>query len=365
MKLECKKDVLRDALTLAERLTGRNLSLPVLSGVLLEVMGEILVIRATNLDVGVEIKIPVKVEKEGQVVIKGGTLISLLNNLKEDKIKLELVNENILVSSVYHTILVKALPVGDFPSLPIQPESEDVEISAETLVGGLKSVFFSSATSSIKPEINSVYLYSEENQLFFVATDSFRLSERKIIMPSLKSDLEMIIPAKNVAEIIRLFENVGDKVVLNYNKNQLAITSSNFYFISRLIDGVYPDYRQIVPKEAKTEVILTRDDLLANLKLVNVFANKLNQIDCKVQPNNKNVEIVSQNSEVGESAARLGAEITGEPIEMSFNVRYLLEMFQSLSDQEVIIKFNGKTKPVLFRGVADPSFSYLVMPMNR
>lgn len=365
MKLVCKKNDLREALGLAERLTGRNLSLPILAGVLLEAEGEIVVIRATNLEVGVEIKLPAKVEKEGQVVLKGGTLISLLSNLKEDKITLELVNENILVSSVNHTTLVKALPIGDFPSLPVKPDSNDIEISAEILVNGLKSVFFSAASSSIKPEINSVYLYTDDNHLVFVATDSFRLSEKKIKMPALAANWEMIIPARNVAEIIHLFETVKDTVVLNYNKNQLTITSNNFYFISRLIDGVYPDYRQIMPKDAKTEVILNREEFIADLKLVNIFANKLNQIDFKVQAGEKKVEIVSQNAEVGESATHIGAEIKGEPIEMIFNVRYLLEMFQSLSDGEVMIKFNGKTKPVLFRGAADTTFSYLVMPMNR
>ncbi len=365
MKLECLKNGLRDNLSLAERLTGKNLSLPVLSSVFLETGKNNLLVRATNLEVGVEFKIPAKVDKSGQVALRGPVLISLLNNLKEDKVTLELINDNVLVSTDYQTTLVKAVPGSDFPSLPSKPETESLNLPTSILTTGLRSVFFASATSSIKPEINSVYVYSDDNHLIFVATDSFRLAEKKMTIPEFDASLEMIIPARNVGEIIRILESTKEQIELNYNKNQLTITGDNFYFISRLIDGVFPDYRQIMPSSAKTEVIVSREEFGETLKLANIFANKLNQIDCKIVPESKVLEIISQNADVGESQVKIGAEITGEAVEMSFNVRYLLEMFQSLTDDQIIIKFNGKNKPVLFHGATDQSFSYLVMPMNR
>lgn len=365
MILECSRDRLRAALSQVERLTGKNLSLPVLANVLLEAADKHIRLRATNLDIGAEIKIPAQIEKPGRVVIRGATMISLLHSLsREEKVKLELVNDNVLISSIHHTTLLKCFPAGDYPTLPSAPREKTLFLPANLFISGLRSVFFAAATSAVKPEINSVYLYTDNLNLIFVATDSFRLAEKKISLPEAEP-LELIIPARNAAEIIRMFEGTEEKLQLNFNKNQLSITGDDVYLISRLIDGVFPDYRQIMPTEAKTEVIINRNDLVENLKLANVFANKLNQIDFKVQAEDKHIEVVSQNSEIGENASRFGVTTSGEAVEMSFNVRFLLELFQFLLATEISIKFNGKNKPALFAGVGDPSFRYLVMPMHR
>ncbi len=368
MKVECLKEKLKGAVAQAERLTGKNLSLPILSNVLIEAKDKTLFIRATNLEVGVEIKVPAKVDQEGVVAVNGGTLVAFLNNLtREEKVKLDLVNDNIQISSTKHTTLLKGYPVADFPSLPaVSDHGGLLKINSQFLINGLKSVFFSAASSAIKPEINSVYLYQNENDLILVATDSFRLAERKLIgLGKSEKSVELIIPAKNALEILRLFENANEEIVFVFNKNQLTITDDNLYFISRLIDGVYPDYRQIMPASHKTEVVISRTELIDALKLANIFANKLNQVDCRLVPNEKLFEITAKNADVGENVVTIDGVFTGDMVEMSFNVRYLLEALAILGTEQISLKFNGANKPVLLTGVGDSTYAYLVMPMHR
>ena len=181
MRIEIKKDLLKQVVGQAERVTSKNLTLPILNSILLETEENRLTIKATNLEIGLEIEIPVKVEKSGQVAVSAQLLGNFLNNIsQEEKINLKEDNGNLIIQTQSSETTIKCQSTEDFPIIPRVTDGGVIEIEANDFVSGLKSVLFSASLSDIKPEISSVYLYTDNDKIIFVSTDSFRLAEKKI-----------------------------------------------------------------------------------------------------------------------------------------------------------------------------------------
>jgi len=369
MKIECIKDKLRNAVTQAERLTGKNLSLPILGSILIEAKGSKLHVRATNLDLGIELEIPVKVEEEGKVAVSGSLLNNVLGLIEGgDKVTLSTVNDNIVISSKKSSTLVKCFPAEDFPTIPKVSDGEEFTITSQKLVLGMRSVWYAASLSDMKPEIASVHIYAEGGEFVFVATDSFRLAEKKIEKKGAGGDdLSIILPYRNTVELIRIFEGVTDHVNVYYSKNQISFVSEAYgmHVTSRLTAGVFPNYRQIIPKEKKTEACILKKDFLGALKMATLFTDKFNVVGMKIMPEEKLFEVTAKNGDVGESVTQLDATLEGEDIQANYNAKYILDSFQSVKEDSVVISGSGPTKPLVIKGIGDNTFLYLVMPINR
>jgi DNA polymerase-3 subunit beta len=365
MKLHCSTEKLKTSVALAEKMTGKNLTLPTLHAILLIASGNSLKIRSTNLAVGVEIEIPATIEQEGVVLVKGDILTNVINNIAVKKeVTLTLDNENISISTDNTKTIIKCLPQEEFPTLPLV-EGESFEIKSEVLQEGIRSVYFCAATTDIKPEIASIFLYTDQDNLVFVATDSFRLAEKKIKIKQLPEISKILIPYKSIGDILRVLDVFSHTVRVSFNRNQLSISGGGIYFTTRVIDGSFPDYRMIIPKEERSKVVVIKQELLSILRLSTIFADKFFQVVFSIEPKNKAVSINSKNTDVGSSISVIDAMVEGEPIEVSFNLKYFLDVFQAISGDSVSISCTEPHKPIIIKGVQDNSFLYLLMPTNR
>lgn len=365
MKLECNIEEIKNRISQTERITGKNLTLPILNSILLIASGKSLKLRSTNLSLGVEVEIPAKIEKEGMVAISGLVLNGTFSNIfQSENVRLDGTDGNLLIQTKKSKIKLKGQPSDEFPTIP-RVEGMSFEIESKKLIDGIKSVYYSSSVSDIKPEISSVFIYTNEDNLIFVSTDSFRLAEKKIKVKGIEEIKGILVPFKNVPEILRIFGEISGMVKVCFNKNQISFSSNNIYLTSRVIDGVFPDYRQIIPKNLGTSVVVLKQDLLNALKLSNIFSDKFNQINLSIKPKEKVFELSSANNDVGENKTYLDAAISGEGIELGFNYKYFLDCFQSINPDSVSIKLSGTGSPIVISPVNDPSFTYLIMPMNR
>lgn len=365
MKIECEFEKLKNGISQVERVTSKNLTLPILNSVLIIASGKSLKLRATNLSIGIEVEIPAKIEKEGIVAIPGSVLGNIFSNISQNEsISLEDTKGNLIVKTKKSKIKLKGQPTDDFPTIPIVT-GEKIEIEAQKIIEGIKSVYYSSSVSDIKPEISSVFIYSNEENLVFVSTDSFRLAEKKIKIKGLKEVPGILIPFKNIPEILRVFGDIKDNIKICFSKNQISFSSEGIYLTSRIIDGVFPDYQQIIPKEFTTEAVILKQDLLNALKLSNIFSDKFNQVSLIIKPKEKVFELSSQNNDVGENTTLLDGALSGEDVELGFNYKYFLDCFQAITTDSVLIKLNQSSKPMVVRGNSDNTFTYLIMPMNR
>ena len=365
MKLECKTEEIKQKISQIEKITGKNLTLPVLNSILLIASGKSLKLRATNLSLGIEVEIPAKIEKEGILAVSGSVLNGVFSNIFQNEgVYLEGVDGNLLIKTKKSLIKLKGQAHDDFPTIP-RVTGANFEIESKKIIDGIKSVYYSSSPSDIKPEISSVFVYTNEENLVFVSTDSFRLAEKKIKTKGLEEISGILIPFKNVSEILRIFEDFLGVIKVRFNKNQISFSSDNIYLTSRIIDGAFPDYRQIIPKNPTTSAVILKQDLLNALKLSNIFSDKFNQVNLMIKPKEKIFELSSSNNDIGENKTNLDATLTGENIELSFNYRYFLDCFQSITTDSVSIKLSGVGSPILISPIGDTSFTYLIMPMNK
>ncbi len=198
-----------------------------------------------------------------------------------------------------------------------------------------------------------------------MATDSFRLAEKtiktkkKVVLPGI------LIPLKNAADILKIIDGTDEEIDMNSTKNQMSLSFNGIYMVSRVVDGIFPDYKQIIPKEEKTKAVLLKQDLINSLKISNIFSDNFNQVNISVIPSSKKIEIKTRNSNIGENTNKIDANIEGEEIVVNFNYRYIVDCMGSIPQDSVSLVFNGINKALVVRGATDKSFTYLVMPMNR
>jgi len=208
-------------------------------------------------------------------------------------------------------------------------------------------------------------VYSDEDDVVFVATDSFRLSEKRINTKKHKDFTQILIPFKNVNEIIRTIEDIKTDIDVNLNQNQISFSHEDIYLTSRVIDGTFPDYKQIIPKDFKTEVTILKHDLLNSLRISNIFSDKFSQVIFNVIPKEKKIKINTKNPDIGENTNTIDAVIKGDSLTISFNYKYIMDCFQSIDSDSVTLFFGDTSKPMVIQGVGDKTFTYLVMPMNK
>lgn len=365
MKVEVGRDKFTEAVQLSERITGKNPTLPVLRCILLSANGSSLTLRATNLDLGIEIDLEAMVSREGVVAVPAHTIAATLSTVpSKSTITLEVEGGNLTIDTKQSHTLIKGQPYSDFPTLPTITNGKSVHIKTDLLVKGIRSVWYSASTSSIKPELASIYVTGEPGKFIFAATDSFRLAEKKIEERGLPAVEQLIIPIRNIPEIIRSLETIGGTADILFNKNQLSISLGSVYLTSRLIDAAFPDYHQIIPKEPLVEVTVLKHDFLSALKKAVIFSDSFNQLSFTIKPNKK-LFSMSARGDAGEMQETIPAALKGEALDINFNHRYLADCLQSIPQDSITLSFSGAGKPLLVRGAGDPTFLYLVMPMNR
>jgi DNA polymerase III subunit beta len=365
MKLECSVEKIKNALITCERMTGKNLTLPVLGSVLWVASNKTLTLRSTNLNIGIEIEVPAKIEKEGIVAIRGDILSSLFSVLQGDSIvSFELINGNLSVKTKSNIILLKSIPHEDFPTLP-NVEGDSFTIPSKKFIEGIRSVYYSASVSEVKPEIGSVYMYPEDDMLVFVSTDSFRLAEKKVKIKQKLSFGGLLLPLKNAVEIMKVFDGKDEDVKITFQKNQIALSIPGIYVTSRVVDGSFPDYKQIVPKNSLTQATVLKQDFVSSLKVSNVFSDKFNQITITIKPSEKVFELEAKNSDIGENTTFISGALSGENVSANFNYKYILDCFLSITADSLTLELNGNNRAMVIKPIGDSSFMYLVMPMNR
>lgn len=366
MNFTCNRELIQKYIINADRVTGKNLSLPILNSVLITTNKNNVIIRSTNLEVGVEFQIEADIKNEGSIALPGALLSNILTSIPDEKeITITAVDGICKIITKNKNITVKGFIPDDFPTIPIILEGETITIQSNIFIQGIKSVIMSAAITDIKPEISSVYIYQTGKSLIFVATDSFRLAEKRINYTGSQLSQSIIIPIKNVIEIIKVFEQTQGDIQCKITKNQISLTNENTYITSRVIQGIYPDYEQILPKSHTTEIIVLKQDLINSIKLSTLFSDKFNKIQFIINPLEKKCLISTKNSDIGEIESNLTVSMTGDPIEILLNGKHVFDCLNSIDKDSVVMEFNGFNKPTVIRGIGDQTFTYLTMPLTK
>jgi len=365
MKIATTKDKVLNAVLLAERITGKKESLPVLSCVLLEA-GKELVVRATNLEAGIEISVSCDVEDKGIIAVPAAVLSQTLRSISGDKISFKTEEGNLVIESRGTKTLIKSIPHTEFPSLGDGRDKKGINVERTELMRGIQSVAYAASPSMIRPELGSVYISIQPGVLMCVATDSFRLAEKKISGVAGKQSAELLVPLKHALELTHVLERIADSAVnLSADDSQMSVSAGNVWYVSRVVDGNFPDYKEIIPKKFATEATVLKNDLAEMLRKARVFSGNDQHVGLHVYPKRKIFSATARSADVGEMSDSIDAAVSGEDIDINFHIGYVADCLSVIESDSITLGFAGAGRPLVVRGVSDPSFTYLVMPLNR
>lgn len=369
MKIICFQENLKNGLNAVQNIVGKNLLLPILSNILLETKNGRLKISATNLEVGINCWVAGKIEEEGKITIPAKPLANFVNTLPNKKIDLTVDNKNnsLLIKCDNYKTIFKGLSADEFPIIPELKDEPFCLINSDTLKRSLVQVVNIASFSESRPEISGIYFKFENKNLKLVATDSFRLIEKNIYKTNNQNEENIIIPQRTIQELIKIINQKNGDLKIILNKNQILFDGDDVQLISRLIDGQYPNYEQIIPSDLKMQVVLNKDEFLNLIKTASVFSGKKAAIKVLIDPQKSLLEIFAEDSELGESKSQMPVEISDggeEKIEMNLNYKYLMEGLINLDDKKIILGVNDSFSPVVIKGTSDNNYLYLVMPIK-
>lgn len=366
MNISIEKKEFSEAVHTASRFAQRKSStLPVLSSILIIAGDEGIKMRATNLETGIDLKLKGECKSKGVVAIPAVILQQIASTISQDG-TVSLEHSGDIVSLINGTAksLIKTVPYDDFPSIPFPENPKNRIVLPGVLLKSLFTTIASCASAStVRPELASIYLSIEGGALTAVATDSFRLAEKRVPLSNKGTQGKFLIPAKNAVDIAAALPD--EEIIMSFDEHQCAFVSTMGMLVSRLTNAVYPDYRQIIPKESIVEAIVLRKDFENALKRTTIFADSFQKIRISLDPKKNVCSLFARNADVGESSETIPARVSGSVLELSFNHRYLSAVLALTGAESLSLLAAGIGRPLIIKGVGDTSLLYLVSPMNQ
>ncbi|HTL39615.1 MAG TPA: DNA polymerase III subunit beta [Methylomirabilota bacterium] len=365
MKLICTKENLKKGLFMVSRVVGSGNPLQVLNNILVKTDSGRIKLSSTNLEIGINTWVGGKVEEEGALTVPARLINEYINNLPSEKVTLESTENNSLniESENYHTN-IKGLSADDFPLIPQVVDEPFAKLDGEELKKALSETIWAAATNETQPEISGIFMGFEQDKMRLAATDRYRLAERLVqLKSSVISAKEVIIPSRTVSEVYKILSNVSGEVEVYFSDSQVLFKFQDTELISRLIDGQYPDYRQIIPKEFKTEVDVERDELIHALKAAALFVPDSNNVTVEITPD-QGITVTASSMAAGENTTQIKASVTGMANSAVFNYRYLLDCLNNLSETSVKFKTINDASPAALVPVKRDNYTYIVMPIK-
>lgn len=366
MQFETTRERLLQAVTRAGRIISVRPSLPILSHLLLQVKDGQLMIFATDLELGLLTKVVGKVQEEGQLVLPARLLGDLLSNTTDTTIRLTAEGFNARLDGEHTHAVITGLEPSDFPTTPSFSRATKLVLKKSIFAEAARLVVIAPATEDTRPVLTGVFLRPEEDTLFLVATDSFRLAEKKIVLDDGRPVFpSVIIPTRTFHEVLRVLPSEeGEEVELFIDEHQCVVEVGTTQIMSRLIDGAFPNYREIIPKSFATDAVLDRSQFLNLVKAANVFSREAGSSIRVVFSPQGYLEVRSSQGQFGSIETRMTAKIEGEAIEGAFNARFLLDVLAVLTGDQVRFQLNGKSTPAVLTTLQDQSYQYVMMPLR-
>ena len=373
MKFICTQENLHQGLLVASHINTKNINLPILNNVLLRVEDNILKLISTNLEIAVITKIRGKAETNGEYTVPAKLLSDYISLLPKENIILSLQDDFLHINCANRTTKIKGIKSDDFPLIPQIEKKQTFYINGAEFKKALSQTSFAVLPNESRPEISGIYMNfnSEEGILTLVATDSFRLAEKKIKLneKSNKNNIFVIIPLRSVWEITNILSTItgeNNLLEISLDEGQIFFDYNGTELTSRLVEGIFPDYQQIIPKEFNVNANLSVSELLSGARSASLFSRSgLNDIRLNLIPSENIIEVYSTDNQTGEQKTKIGGEIKGSANKIVLNHKYLVDGLSNINTEELIMDVIDENSPCVLRPSGDKSYLYVVMPIKQ
>lgn len=372
MKLFCAQRDLDNALNIVNKAISPNNTLPVLNNILLKAEGKKLFFSATNLEIAISCLIDADVRSEGSVTVPAKLITGYSSLLTDERVELNSEGStDLLISSSSSKTKIKGISSDEFPLIPKVEKEQEFSVKIDDLYKAVTETVFAASLNTSRPVLSGVYLGFSGDEMNMVATDSYRLAEKRVkLAKKPKADFSCIIPAKTMMELSKVVNKSDDKEVkVVVSKNQILFNVGDVELISRLIEGKYPDYEKIIPKEHKSKFEVSVEDLSLILKRASLFAKENNNsIKLAVTKDGK-LEIASDETKVGEEKSHIMVKLEGEENSILLNSQYLLDVLTYIHEEKISLAMADKVSPAVIRPVEKEGkkvgdYVYIIMPLK-
>lgn len=368
MRIICTQENLIKGLGAVSHIAGKNISLPILNNILIKTEGGLIKLISTNLDIGIKTTLRGKVESEGEITVGAKIFTEYATLLTSGNVEMSVDDNNVLIKTENQQTTIRGQGTDDFPVIPWIDSENEIEVGAEILKEGLNQVINSASYEDVRPEFSGVLMVVDKESLVLAATDSYRLAEKniKIIKNNLNQEKAYkIVPLKALQEVVRLCGDGEEAVKIKFGESQIVFIFQETIIMSRLIEGNYPDYKEIIPSGWKTRVVTEKSVLITQIKTASLFSRAgINDVLLEFNKDNK-IIISAANAQYGENKSTIEAMIEGENNSAVFNYKYLLDGLQNINQKKVVIEVNSPDMPVILRPENSNDYLYLIMPIRR
>ena len=362
MKITVNQKNLKKAINLVEKVVSKNTSLPILNNILLKTENGRLKVSATNLEIGVNYIIGAKIEEIGQIAVPARIISDFIGNTVDDKVLLTTKNNILSINSEKYKTQILGFDAKDFPIIPIIKSKPLADMLVKLLKNSFLTVLDSVAVSETRPELAGIYMDFNNEKIVFAATDSFRLTEKRVDFKNFNNQ-SFIIPRNTVVELIRIANELEGDLSFNASDNQISFSNDDFEMVSRIIDGNYPDYKKIIPEKFISRILVRKDELDKTIRLAGLFSTSIS--DIKINCSENKMTILAKNSDKGEIETVIDSSLKNQPFDVSLNFHYLLDGLKIMDTEKVIIEFTGQGSPLVIRPTNDKKdVVYLIMPLR-
>lgn len=367
MKFTCTQENLIHGLNAVNRVASKSAVLAILQNVLLVAEDGRVQLQTTNLELAIIVAIRAKVDVVGRYTVPARLLTEFISLLGNERVTLETVAGGLRVVSGHTQTTIKGAAAEEFPVLPAHDAPTEVTLPGNALRHALECTVFAAANDESRPEISGTLLVVDGNKLTLAATDSYRLAETTApLLGPAPAAHKAIIPSRTAQELLRLAPEDETVVHIKLGDDQVRVAFPDTEVITRVIEGQYPDYQQIIPTSKETTVVCDREELLSNVRAASLFCKTgINDLSFIVDPTEKQVRISAANTQLGEHEASVPAEVTGPEQRFVFNYRYLLDGITSLGGSTITIDLLDHNTPATLRNPERSDVLYLLMPIRQ
>lgn len=366
MKVQVTQENLSFALSNASRIANEKTSLPILSNILLRTENNRLLVAATNLEVSSSNLIGAKVQSQGVITIPARILTEFVSNLPKDVIDLEVKKSQLTITSGNYTSTINGMESEEFPELPEVDEASSVRIdlSVASFKEAVAQTIITASNDSTRPVLTGVYWHVFEGFLYLAATDGYRLSERKLIETT--AEISSIIPTSTLQEVLRSTHDSIESIEILFTESEVHFRLGDVVITSRLIDGKFPDYRQLIPSTSEVSAHIPKKELVRIVKIASLFARESGGgVTLNIDKDANVLSINSITSEVGENTSKADLMDVTESGSITLNSRYLNDALSVLNEEEITFGFSGKLSPFVLSGISvDTTYKHIVMPLK-
>ena len=365
MELSVTQENLARALSVVARVASARAGLPILSNILLRTEGNRLLVAATNLEIAATCYVGAKVVKQGELTLPARLIGEFVSSLPRGTIDITSKGTSMTIASGKFSSVLTGIDASEFPELPSIEEKEAVTytIAVADFKQAVNQTVITTSADTTRPVLTGVYWHSIDGQLYLAGTDGYRLAERKL-MPT-QSEIQAIVPASSLNEVLRTINDSVDVVDVLFDDTQVRFRVGEAEITSRLIDGNYPDYRQLIPKESETVVELKADEFARIVKVAGLFARESGgSVTLNADADTKSLSIHSIASELGENTSSADAAVTASGV-VTLNSRYITEALNVIEGDVIQFRFSGKLSPCVITAVEKESnYTHIIMPLK-